>query len=172
MVGDNRCNSGQNWEVSDEPDQDIDVETFLTEVDFDAEESVLTRRQATVLVMRERGLKQSTIAERLETSRANVSNIEISARENVEKAHETVRFAKLVSPPVNLEIPADTDLYTVPDLVFEACDEVGVKVSHNAPELMRIISDAADSAIENRHIHTRFFVSVTADGTVWVRTAE
>lgn len=171
MVGKSGRNGDQNTDSSEDADPEVDVESFLSEVDFDPAESVLTRRQAVVLVMREHGLKQSTIADRLGTSRANVSSIEASARGNVEKARDTIRFAELVSPPVHLEIPADTDLYDIPDRVFEACDDVDVKVNHSAPELMRIISDAADDAIENRHVQNRLFVNVTADGTVWVRTA-
>lgn len=150
---------------------EVDVDEFLTELGFAAGESVLTRRQAEVLVLRERGLKQAAIADRLGTSRANVSSIEASARENIEKARETVRFAELVSPPVHVEIPAGTDLYDVPDLIFEACDDVDVKVSHSAPDLMRIIADEADDAIEDRLVAARLFVNVTADGTVWVREA-
>lgn len=148
---------------------DLNVDGFLTEADFDAEESVLTRRQAEVLVLRERGHKQSSIAEQLGTSRANVSSIEASARENVEKAHETVRFAELISSPVHVEIPSGTDLYTVPEIVFEACDEVDVKVSHSAPELMEMVSDATGDATEDHRLRTRLFVNVTADGTVWIR---
>jgi len=169
MAGNDGRDGDLNGDVSNEAGSGVDVETFLSEVDFDAEGNVLTRRQAEVLVLRERGLKQSTIADRLGTSRANVSSIEASARENVEKARETVRFAELVSPPVHVKIPADSDLYEVPDLVFEACDDVGVKVSHSAPELMRIVSDEAGDAIENRHVHTGLVINVTADGTVWVR---
>lgn len=156
-------------DASSEVDHDVDVEGFLAEVEFVAEESVLTHRQAEVLVLRERGLKQATIAQRLGTSRANVSSIEASARENVAKARETVRFADRISPPAHVEIPEDADLYGIPDRVFDACDDAGVKVTHSAPELMEIVSEAAGDAIENRTVRTRLFVNVTADGTVWVR---
>lgn len=153
-----------------EPEEEIDVDSFLEESGFDTESMMLTRRQAAVLLMRERGLKQATIAERLGTSRANVSGIESSARENVEKAHETVAFAKLLSAPVRVEIPANTDLYDVPDLVFDACDDVDMKVSHSAPDLMKLISDGADDAVEGREVRSRLVVTVTTDGTVWVRS--
>lgn len=167
MAGNDGRDGGQEADASG----GTDVDGFLAEVGFVAEESVLTRRQAEVLVLRERGYKQADIAEQLGTSRANVSSIEASARENIEKARETVRFAELVSPPVHVEIPAGTDLYTVPERVFEACDDVDVKVNHSAPELMRIISDEAEDAVENRLVRGRLFVNVTADGTVWVREA-
>ncbi|WP_370515861.1 sigma factor-like helix-turn-helix DNA-binding protein, partial [Halapricum sp. CBA1109] len=72
---------------------DIDIDAVLDRAGFDPEESVLTRRQAAVLALRERDLTQSTIADRFGTSRANVASIEASARENVRKARETVAVA-------------------------------------------------------------------------------
>lgn len=149
----------------------VEVDAFLDEVDFDADASVLTRRQAEVLVLRERGLKQATIADQLGTSRANVSSIEASVRENVAKARETVRFAELVSPPVTLELSPGTDLYDVPDMIFDACDDVDVKVDHSAPELMRIISESHEDAVDEQEVRTHLVVTVTDEGSVWVREA-
>lgn len=162
-------NGGGDAPVPGTEADDVDVDMFLSETGFDAATNLLTRRQAEVLVLREHGLKQATIATRLGTSRANVSSIEASARENIAKARETVTFAELLSAPVRVEVPADTDLYEVPDLVFAACDEVGVKVSHSAPDLMKIVSDAAEDVVEGRAVRGRLFVNVTTDGTVRVR---
>lgn len=168
MAGNDGRTDNQESDASGNGAGTVDIDEFLTEVGFVAGESVLTRRQAEVLVLRERGYKQSAIAEQLGTSRANVSSIEASARENVKKARETVRFAELISPPVHVEIPAGTDLYDVPELVFETCDDEDVKVSHSAPELMRTIREAAERAIENQRIKIPLFVNVTGDGKVWV----
>lgn len=149
---------------------EFDANEFLDEVGFDEDDSLLTRRQAKVLVMRERGFKQAAIAGQLGTSRANVSGIEASARENIERARETVAFARLLSAPVRVEIPADTDLYDVPDYVFDACDEANLKVTHNAPDLMKLVSDGAEDAIEGRAVRRRIVVSVSTDGDIEVRT--
>lgn len=146
----------------------FDVEEFLATVGFEAESNILTRRQVEVLALRERGLKQATIANRLDTSRANISGIEASARNNVARARETVRIADLLSAPVQVEISSDSDLYDVPYEVFDACDDAGVKVNEDAPELIRRITDAADDAIEGREVRERFVVTVTGDGDVWV----
>jgi len=147
---------------------DFDIEEFLATVGFEEESNILTRRQVEVLALRERGFKQATIADRLGTSRANVSGIENSARENVAKARETVRIADLLSAPVQVEIAKDSDLYDVPYQVFDACDDAGVKVNEDAPELIRRISDAADDAVSGREVRERFVVTVTGDGDVWV----
>jgi len=159
--------SGTERDESDE----IDAEEFLATVGFDEEITTLTRRQAKVLVMRETGHTQATIADHLGTSRANVTGIEARARENLEKARETVAFAELLAAPVRIEIPAETDLYDVPDRVFAACDDAGVKVSQSAPELMKLVSDAAGDAVSGRQVKRHLSVSVSSDGTVRVRTA-
>ena len=149
--------------------ENLSPEDVLTRTGFDATRSVLTRRQAEVLALRERGLRQSDIADYLGTSRANVSSVEASARENIKKARETVAFAETLAAPVRIEIDDDTDLYDVPKQVFDACDDVGVKVNRTAPELMKVVSDAAGDAVQGRQIRRRLFVSVSSEGTVRVR---
>jgi len=152
-------------EQTDDPDPDA----VLSRIGFDASQSVLTRRQAEVLALRERGIPQADIADRLGTSRANVSSVEASARDNVAKARDTVAFAEALQAPVSVDVDLGTDLYDVPGQVFDACDEAGVKVSRTAPELMKLISDAAGDAIVGREVKRRLSVSVTTDGTVRVR---
>jgi hypothetical protein len=153
-------------------EEDPDADVLLERAGFDPDESVLTRRQAEVLALRERDVRQSTIADLLGTSRANVSSIESSARDNVRKARETVAFAEALTAPVRVEVDCDTDLYDVPRLVYDACDEAGVKVNHTAPDLMKLISDAAGDAIKGREVQASLLVGVTTDGTVRVRESK
>lgn len=148
---------------------DIDVDEILEQAGFDAEESVLTRRQAAVLALRERDLTQSDIADRFGTSRANVASIESSARENVSKARETVSVAETLHAPVKLAVSSGTDLYDVPPRLFDACDNADVKVPHTAPELLTEISDGAGDAVVGRRVRTGLLVSVGADGSINVR---
>jgi Tfx family DNA-binding protein len=146
-----------------------DADAVLARTGFDADESVLTRRQAEVLALRERGAAQAAIAERLGTSRANISKVEASARDNVRKARETVAFAAALQAPVRVEIEPGTDLYDVPDMVYEACDDANVKVSLSAPEVMKQVSDAGASAVTGREVHSPLLVTVTSDGDLRVR---
>jgi len=162
-----RGTDGDGRTSGDQPDPDA----LLGSAGFDPDESVLTRRQAEVLALREEGLRQSEIASMLGTSRANVSSVESSARENVRKARETLAFAEALTAPVRIEIPAGTDLYEVPKTVYDACDEAGVKVNRTAPDLMKAVSDAAGDAVQGRKVRQRIFVGVTSDGAVRVRTA-
>jgi Tfx family DNA-binding protein len=148
---------------------DIDVDAVLNLAGFDPDQSVLTRRQAAVLALRERDLTQSTIAEHFGTSRANVASIESSARENVDKAQETVAVAEALHAPVQVSVGPDTDLYDVPPKVFSACDEADLKVPHTAPELLSKVSDGAGDAVVGREVRHPLSVSVSADGEIQVR---
>lgn len=149
--------------------EDIDADAFLDRAGFDPAENVLTRRQATVLALRERGLAQAAIAERLGTSRANVANVEARARENVRKAREAVEFAEALRSPVRVTIDAGTDIYDVPDAVYAAADEANVTVDHGAPDLLKRVVDASGDSIRDRVVLAQLLVSVTRDGQVTVR---
>ena len=61
------------------------------------------------------------------------------------------------------------DLYDVPNMVYSACDEEGVKVARTAPEVMRLVGDAAGDAVHGREVRRDITVSVTGEGTVRVR---
>lgn len=151
---------------------DYDIDALLDQVGFEPDRNVLTRRQAEVLALRERGVPQADIADRLGTSRANVSSIEASARTNVEKARETIAFAEALNAPVHIDVAAGTDLYDIPSRVYAACDDADVKVNQTAPELMKSVSDAAGDAVSGREIKRDLLVGVTRDGTVRVRRQE
>ena len=145
------------------------ADDLLSRAGFDPETSVLTRRQAEVLALRERGVKQQAIADRLDTSRANVSGIEASARANVERARETVEFVEALEAPVRVTVPAGVDLYDVPAQVYDACDGAGVKVNYTAPELMKLVGDRAEDAVRGREVKREILVGVTREGEVRVR---
>jgi Tfx family DNA-binding protein len=147
---------------------DVDVEAAIERTGFDPETNVLTRRQAEVYVLRARGHRQADVAEMLGTSRANVANIEASARENIRKARNTVAFADVLAAPIRIEIDAGTGLYEVPQRVFDTCDEAGIEVNHTAPELMELVNDAAGEAVRGREVTRPLVVGVTSEGVVRV----
>ncbi|MFB6205009.1 MAG: Tfx family DNA-binding protein [Haloglomus sp.] len=148
--------------------EDVDVEAVLEAAGFDPDQHVLTRRQAEVYVLRERGFRQADVAEVLGTSRANVASVEASAHENIRKARNTVTFADVLAAPIHIEIRPDTDLYDVPRRVFDTCDEHGVEVNHTAPELMELVQEAAGEAVEGRRVVSDIAIGVSTDGDVRV----
>jgi len=140
----------------------------LAEFEYLPAELVLTRRQAEVLALRERGLTQAEIADRFDTTRANVANIESSARDNAEQARNTVAFLELLAPPVETEIEAHTSLFDVPPRVYSACDEADVKVNSSAVELVDQVRSSVADAIEGNILKRPIRIYVTGRGDVRV----
>lgn len=156
-------------------DDDVDpasIDAMLEDVGFDADQSVLTRRQAEVLALREREFSQREIADALGTSRANVSSIESSARQNVQKARETVAVADALAAPVQVHIDAGTDLFDVPDRVYARCDEAGTKVSQSSAALVREVRSQLPDAVEDHTVLTPIRIAVTANGAIRIERAE
>jgi len=150
------------------PDEEIDVARILAETGFDPAESVLTRRQAEVYVLRERGYRQADVAEALGTSRANVASVEASARENIRKARNTVAFADVLAAPIRIEIDAGADIYDVPRRVFATCDDAGIEVNYTGPELMERVNEDASDAVQGRQVVRSIAIAVSAEGEISV----
>ena len=151
-------------------EEDADgVDAMLDRAGFDPERSVLTRRQAAVLALRERGESQEAIANTFGTSRANISSIEASARRNIENARETVAVAEALQAPVQIEIAAGTDLFAVPDAVYQACDESNTKVTHSSAGIIRELRDRVEVAIDEDQVTQPLLIGVDADGRITIR---
>ncbi len=157
--------SGDHGDV-ERDDSGSTFDRAFEEFDIDEEEMFLTRRQATVLALRERGADQGKIADYMECSRANVSNIERSARENIEKARATLSLAEMLTAPVRVELPADVPLHEAADRIYEACDDVSVKVNHGAPDLIRKITAMSPESERRGRLTEDLVVTITADGEV------
>lgn len=151
---------------------DEDVDALLHAAGFDEDRCVLTRRQAEVLALREREVPQREIAERLGTSRANVSSIEASARRNVQKARETIAVADALAEPVRVPIGTGTDLFNVPDVVYTTCDDIGTKVTHTSAALIRRVREQTPNAIRDETIVSPIVIGVSPDGTITVQRAD
>lgn len=61
---------------------------------------------------------------------------------------------------VLVTLPAGTELYDAPRLIFDACDKAGIKVRHDVPALMRVLSYGTGEAIAGREICDRVVVHV------------
>lgn len=142
---------------------------LLRDVGFDPDRSVLTERQAVVLALREQGYSQREIADRLGTSRANISSIESSARSNITNARETVALADSLAAPVRIRIDPGADIYTIPPEIYEACDATRTKVAHSSAEIVRIIRETVPEAIDDDVTAEPIVLTVTGDGTLTVR---
>ena len=135
-------------------------------------DSLLTDRQAAVLRLRKKGLSQQEVAEILGTTRSNVSILEKRAVQNVSRARATLRDWTMIQAPISIEVPAGTDLFEVPDLVFSEADRSGIKLGIGSVDVVVQIKSKAPEALRKRVIVRNLAVAVTEDGLLLVREAQ
>jgi len=134
------------------------------------ESTVLTDRQVEVLELRERGLTQQEVADRLGTTDSNVSAVERAAEENVRKARRTLELVRTVRSPVRFTVPADTEFDDLVGLVYDRGDEAGVRVSYCRPELYSHLYNELEAHTARNRLQTDVTVGLTEDGEVNVST--
>lgn len=116
--------------------------------------------------MREKGKPLKEIAEKMGTTKSNISAIERSARKNIEKSRRTLELAKVLKTPLIFEINGRIDLFKVPRLIYEKADLEGIKVRKGGPELLKEIREEANAAIENRKVTGTIKVGITREGEI------
>jgi hypothetical protein len=134
-------------------------------------DSLLTDRQAAVLRLRKKGLSQQEVADILGTTRSNVSILEKRALHNVSRARATLRDWTMIQAPVSLKIPAGTDLFEVPALVFSEADRSGIKLDIGSVDIVFQIRRKVPEALKKRVTIRDLVVAVTEDGLLLVREA-
>lgn len=142
-------------------------------MDSDAvEASGLTERQVEVLELRERGLTQQEVADRLGTTASNVSRVESAAERNIRKARRTLEVARLVRAPVAIEVEPGTAFDDLVDTVYERADDAGLKLEYCVPELYSHLYTHLEEVADGNEIRARVEVGLTTDGDVDVYVAE
>ncbi|AEF96586.1 Tfx family DNA-binding protein [Methanotorris igneus] len=126
--------------------------------------SFLTEMQIKVLELRRKGLTQEEIAKMLGTSRANISMIEKRAKENVEKAKNTLRIYNQIFAPLVINIEKDTDVLKIPEIVFKKADEKGIHVKYSTLDILEFIRKNAKNYVEKRVVKESFKIYVLENG--------
>jgi len=142
-------------------------------MDSDAvEASGLTERQVEVLELRERGLTQREVADRLGTTASNVSRVEGAAERNIRKARRTLEVARLVRAPVAIEVAPGTAFDDLVDTVYERADDAGLKLEYCVPELYSHLYTHLEEVADGNQIRAPVEVGLTTDGDVDVYVVE
>jgi len=131
-----------------------------------AYKSFLTKRQLSVLRLRQAGLTQDEIAKRIKTTRANISLIEKRARENVERSRETLKEWNSILSPVRVTVQKGTDVMTIPEFVFSEADRSGIHVRTDSIGLITLIKKEKSDAIINRVVTEEFEIDIALSGEV------
>lgn len=131
-----------------------------------ATDTFLTERQTEILELRNDGLTQREIADRLDTSVPNISAIERSARDNVERARRTVDLAERIQADVWFEQAIGSHLRDIVDAIYAAGDEAGVKITFSDPELAAYLHVHLRERLDGRRLTDPVQIGITSDGGV------
>ncbi|MBW6517408.1 MAG: Tfx family DNA-binding protein [ANME-2 cluster archaeon] len=128
--------------------------------------SFLTIRQKRVLELRMKGYTQDRIAKMLNTSRVNVSVIEKRAYQNIEKAKATLVEWEHLQALVSITIVQDTDVMSIPRIIFNEADRAGIKMHGNTLDIITQIHETMPGVIEHRRVKRSFVIFISRTGEV------
>ena len=133
-----------------------------------AESTTLTERQVEVLELREQGLTQREVADRLGTTGSNVSAVERAAERNVEQARRTLGLIRTIRSPVRLTVESGTTFDEMVDTVYERGDEDGVKIAYCRPELYAHLFGQLEGLTTQNRLDAEVEIGLTREGDVKV----
>lgn len=136
-----------------------------------ASDTALTERQMQVLRLRNDGYSQEEIAAELGTTKQNISAIEKTARKNIERAENTLKFVKMLKAPIWFEVTAGTCFDDLIGMIYAKADAADgdVHVRYDGVALASRIRELAGGRIRHRVVAVDFEIAITGDGDVLVR---
>jgi DNA-binding protein, Tfx family len=116
------------------------------------DETLLTDRQIQVMKYRKNGMTQQQVAEKIQTSKANVCTIEKSARKNILLAKKTLDVYYALDGRALCTLPAGSDLFdSVPKIVEEA-GKAGVRLSADPMDIINRLRGECPHRVHGRLI--------------------
>jgi len=134
----------------------------------DEKDLFLTDKQIEVLRLKKKGMSQADIARYMKTTRGNICIIENTARKNIEKAKNTLKFYRAIEAPIWLTIPGGTDLYDIPEKVFKAADKKRIKIPVDSAMVIVKLKTEAQDRIHGRLTTDVIDVSVDEHGNLTI----
>jgi Tfx family DNA-binding protein len=126
----------------------------------------LTEPQLRVLGLRLNGLTQEKIAEKLGTTRQNISLIERRARDNVEKAEQTLIAYRRLQTAAEVKLDPGTHLVDVPRMLIDAADTADIKISIDFALVYKMIRDRAGESVSGTRVTKPIVLNVLRNGEV------
>jgi len=113
-------------------------------------------------------MTQAEIAQKLRTSRANVSILEHRAKENIARAERTLKVAEKLRAPVIISVKQGDDILLVPKKLFEAADAANIIVKQGTADIIAKIQEEAGERIHGRSATRGFEVALTSKGEILI----
>lgn len=130
--------------------------------------SFLSERQIEVLKLRRQGLIQRQVADRLKTTRENVSILESRAHRNIERAIATLEILEEQGISTHITIMPKKHILEVPKIILREADKATIKINSSLIEILELVKLRARSKIVNKHIVKPISVTILPDGKLTV----
>lgn len=126
----------------------------------------LTPRQWEVIHYRSRGLTQAEIAEKLETTRENVNEIEHRARLNIEAAKGTVAALQELDATGEVLVSKGESIFEAVSLVILRADILGIKLMTSADDMLATMRSRWKTRIIGHRLTSTRRVKIGNDGSL------
>jgi len=131
-------------------------------------DSFLTARQLEVLRLRQQGCSQQDVADRLGTTRSNISILEKRAHQNIARAERTLQQWMMIRAPITCRAKAATDVFDLPRMIFAAADEKGMRLPVTSLDIVVQLRRRAPKLFKKRALEQDAEIYVTEEGEVMV----
>jgi Tfx family DNA-binding protein len=131
-------------------------------------DSFLTARQLEVLQLRRHGSSQQDVADRLGTTRSNISILEMRAHQNIARAERTLQQWMMIRAPITCRVKAGTDVFDLPRMIFAAADEKGMRLPVTSLDIVVQLQRRAPKLFKKRSLERDAEIYVTEVGEVMV----
>jgi len=134
--------------------------------------SFLTKRQLEVLQMRHQGLSQQDVADRLGTTRSNISILEKRAHQNIARAQRTVQQWMMIRAPISVIVKGGTDVFEIPRMIFAAADEMGIRLHVTSMDILVQLRRNAPLLFHKRVLERDVRIYMKENGEAMVEVVE
>lgn len=127
---------------------------------------LLTKRQQEVLRYRTQGLTLQQIADIAGTSKANICLIEKAARENIQRAMDTLESVRMLDAHPLCTLKAGSDLFEVLPHIYAEAARIGITIPDEQIELINRLRSNNPKRIHGRYIKEDILIRLDDDGTI------
>ncbi|MGB9728896.1 MAG: Tfx family DNA-binding protein [Thermoprotei archaeon] len=125
---------------------------------------LFTVQQLEVLKLRSQGFTQKEIAEKLGTTRENVSIIERRVKRNIERIKESLEILKGLGILVEVNIKPGTHIIEIPKIVYREADRFKVKIKGSFIQMYEDVRFRAKNKIKDTQVIKEIRILVLPNG--------
>ncbi len=132
--------------------------------------TTLTARQWEVIRYRAHGLTQAEVAEELNTSRENVSEIEHRVRLKIDAARATLAALQQIDATSQLLIPSGISEYEALSMIILRADILGVKLLNSSDDILAALRSKCKGRIRAHHLTSVVRIGIGSSGRLSFNT--